>query len=104
MWMNSADVFCLPSLNEGWPTVLFEALACGKPIVATNVGGVPEAIHSDRYGILVEPNQPQMLAKALRTALATHWQTEELVAYAGQHSWQAKADIIHQQIYQPLLG
>jgi glycosyltransferase involved in cell wall biosynthesis len=104
LWMNCADVFCLPSLNEGWPTVLFEALACGKPVVATHVGGIPEAIHSAQYGILVEPNQPQMLARALHTALAAEWPTNELVAYAGQHSWQAKAEIIHKQIYQPLLG
>ncbi len=103
LWMNCADLFCLPSLNEGWPTVLFEALACGKPVVATNVGGIPEAINDARYGILVDPNQPQQLAQALRTALATTWQTEALVAYAGRHSWQAVADLIHEQIYQPLL-
>jgi teichuronic acid biosynthesis glycosyltransferase TuaC len=104
LWMNCADVFCLPSLNEGWPTVLFEALACGKPVVATNVGGIPEAINDARYGILVEPGQPHALAQALQNALVTNWKPAELVAYACRHSWQAKADMIHEQIYQPLLG
>jgi len=49
--MSAADVFCLASEREGWPNVIHEALACGLPVVATNVGGVPEMIPSDRFGL-----------------------------------------------------
>ena len=55
LWMNASDLFVLPSLNEGNPTVMFEALGCGKPFVGSKVGGVPEVITSEEYGLLVEP-------------------------------------------------
>lgn len=93
--MNAANLFCLPSLNEGWPTVLFEALACAKPIVATRVGGIPEAIGDERYAILVEPAQPQPLAEALDRALLKAWNPSDLTDYARRNSWQAKADELH---------
>lgn len=102
LWMNAADLFCLPSLNEGWPTVLFEALACAKPIVATRVGGIPEAIGDDRYAILVEPAQPQPLAEALDRALQKVWNPSDLTDYARDNSWQAKADELC-KIYESLI-
>ena len=46
LWMNACDIFVLASLNEGNPTVMFEALGCGIPFVSTNVGGVCEIITS----------------------------------------------------------
>jgi len=92
LWMNAADLFCLPSLNEGWPTVLFEALACAKPIVASRVGGIPEAIGDERYAILVEPAQPQSLAEALDRALEKTWNPSDLTDYARENSWEAKAN------------
>src|SRR5262249_54389486 len=45
-WYNAADISCLPSSREGWPNVLLESLACGTPVVATRIGGVPEVITS----------------------------------------------------------
>ena len=53
-WMNASDVICLPSLYEGCPNVLVEANACGKPIVATDVGGIPELVNNNSR-ILVPP-------------------------------------------------
>ena len=56
-WYNAADVFCLASRGEGSPNVLTEALACGTPAVATNVGSVPEIMMSEnRLGFCV-PNE-----------------------------------------------
>jgi glycosyltransferase involved in cell wall biosynthesis len=55
LWMNACDIFVLPSLSEGTPIVMFEALGCGKPFVGTNVGGIPEIIINENLGILVEP-------------------------------------------------
>jgi teichuronic acid biosynthesis glycosyltransferase TuaC len=57
-WMAAADVVCLPSYSEGCPNVVIEALACGRPVVASGVGGVPELVSADT-GILVPPGRPR---------------------------------------------
>jgi glycosyltransferase involved in cell wall biosynthesis/protein-tyrosine-phosphatase len=58
------DVFALPSLSEGTPMALLEAMALGTPVVATSVGGVPEVISHPVNGLLVPPQNPQALADA----------------------------------------
>ena len=55
IWLNSCDLFVLPSLIEGNPTVMFESIGCGKPFIGTDVGGIPEVIISNKYGLLCEP-------------------------------------------------
>jgi len=64
-WLNLADVFVLPSASEGFPTIIVEAMACGVPIVATNIGGVPEAISDGNTGILTAPNDVDSMIKAI---------------------------------------
>ena len=59
---NQADVFCLPSVQEGFGIVFLEAMAAGKPIVAVHAAAVPEVV---RNGVLVEPDNPEALANAL---------------------------------------
>ncbi|MDD5722591.1 MAG: glycosyltransferase [Syntrophales bacterium] len=59
------DVYVLPSLSEGMPLALLEAMAAGCPIVATNVGGVPDIITDGYNGTLVEPRDSYALAKAI---------------------------------------
>ncbi len=86
-FMAACDVFCLSSLREGFPTVLFEALGFGKPIIATKVGGIPEAIYSDDYGILVEPKQPHHLSEAIIKGLNKRWNHEKIIDYAKNNSW-----------------
>ena len=73
-WMQRAKVFVLPSVEEGMGVVLIEALASGTPVVASNVGGIPDVITSD-VGILVPPKDVQALANALRDILRdpSHW-------------------------------
>src|SRR6185312_8449317 len=64
-WMSAADVFCLPSHMEGWPNVVLEALASGRGVVATRVGGIPELVTDGKNGVLVPPKDPEALAAGL---------------------------------------
>ena len=69
-WYNSADCLVLPSRNEGFPTVVGEALACGTPVLASDVGGVAELVIPDRSGWLVPPLDDNALQAALARALS----------------------------------
>ena len=96
LWINACDLFILPSLNEGNPTVMFEALGCGKPFVGTSVGGVPEIITSDTYGLLVKPADPKDLAEKILLALDREWDQKAILAYAKQFTWENIAkEILH---------
>lgn len=88
LWMNSADIFVLPSLNEGNPNVMFEAIATGLPFVGTKVGGVPEIITSNEYGILVEPGDYEDLAAKIIIALKKDWDNEKIINYANKFTWE----------------
>ncbi len=88
LWMNAADVFVLPSLNEGNPTVMFEALGVGLPFVGTKVGGIPEVITSGDYGLLVEPMNSEDLAEKILIALNKEWNREKILKYAEQFTWE----------------
>lgn len=63
--LNAMDVFVLPSLGEGMSNTLLEAMACGKPVLATNVGGNPEIIEKDEHGWLFSPGNIAWLAEKL---------------------------------------
>jgi teichuronic acid biosynthesis glycosyltransferase TuaC len=78
-WMAAADVITLPSYSEGHPNVLVEAAACGRPAVATPVGGIPEVVDA-AGGILVPPRDAPALAGGLREALARTWDATALAA------------------------
>jgi len=62
--LTIADIFLLPSLTEALPTVLAEAMAAGLPVIATDVGGIPEMIIDNRNGTIVSPGNPGQLASA----------------------------------------
>lgn len=89
VWMAAADVVTLPSYMEGCPNVILEALACGRPVVATNVGGIPEILH-DSCGRLVPPRDPVKLGEALASVLDAVWDPEAIHAH-GSRSWSAPA-------------
>jgi glycosyltransferase involved in cell wall biosynthesis len=67
--LHAADVFVLASMREGFPVSLIEAMACGKAIVATDVGGIPDAVVGGRNGILVRPGDAHALSEAISTLL-----------------------------------
>ena len=78
--LNSFDIFVLPSLFEGLPNVVLEAMACSKPVVATAVAGTPEAVIDGKTGYLVPSQNPEALAKALINLL----EDEDLLEKMGR--------------------
>ena len=89
VWMAAADVVTLPSYMEGCPNAVLEALACGRPVVATSVGGIPE-IMNDSCGRLVPPRDANALAHGLSSVLDRTWDPAEISAVHGR-SWNAVA-------------
>jgi len=69
-WLSAFDAYCLPSLWEGLPNALLEAMALGLPVVASKVDGVPEAVTDGKDGLLVPPADPAALARALQALAA----------------------------------
>ncbi len=69
-WMQAADVLCVPSRNEGIPNVIREALACGLPVVASRVGGIPEVLAGPPCGHLVDSTDAAVLSAALQDVAA----------------------------------
>ena len=88
-WMVASDLVTLPSYSEGHPNVLVEALACGRPVVATPVGGIPEVVDA-ASGLLVPPRDADALADALAKALAQDWD-EAALARRFSRDWEQVA-------------
>jgi glycosyltransferase involved in cell wall biosynthesis len=63
---RKCDIYVLPSLTEGWPQTLFEAMACGLPIVATRVGGIPYLIENRKNGLLVDASSPSQISNGVQ--------------------------------------
>ena len=68
--VRSADLFCLPSYDEGLPMSMLEAMAAGVAVVVTSVGAIPEALNADADGVIVPPGDVDALASALDALLA----------------------------------
>ena len=80
IYYNMADVYVLPSLYEEWSNTIMEAMACGVPVVATDVGGNPCLIRDGETGFLVPPKRPDLLAEKIRIIL----ENEELARRMGE--------------------
>ncbi|MBL8524497.1 MAG: glycosyltransferase family 4 protein [Betaproteobacteria bacterium] len=90
-WLGACDVFCLPSLREGCPNVVIEALASGRPVVASRVGGIPDMV-VDSTGILIPPQEPAALATALESALQRDWNERAIAESVSGNTWRAAAE------------
>jgi len=88
LYMNACDFFLLPSLNEGNPTVMFETIGCGKPFIGTSVGGVPEIIINNKLGILSKPRDIKTISKNVLLAFKKEWDSNYIVNYAEQFTWE----------------
>lgn len=86
-WYSAADLFCLASHSEGCPNVILEALACGLPVVAVDVGGVAELIRSELCGRVISPPTAENFAAEIREAFQSVWNREELARLAAIRTW-----------------
>jgi glycosyltransferase involved in cell wall biosynthesis len=84
---SAGDVLALPSLREGWPNVILEAIACGTPVVASAVGGVSEIMGNDAVGLLVTGHTVDAWQGALDRALCNGFLSERLRRHALKFGW-----------------
>ena len=107
-----ADIFVLPSVNEGFPIVLMEAMSFGLPIVATTVAGIPELVKDGETGILVPPRDPQALADAIARSIESPDLREQYSRNAQRHvkemeqmySWDQVAGRVYAVLKESLKG
>lgn len=84
--LHALDAFVLPSLYEGFGIAILEAMAAGKPVIATTVGGIPEFVLPEETGLLVEPGNVQALADAIDRLLSDPQQAEAMGAKGKVHA------------------
>jgi teichuronic acid biosynthesis glycosyltransferase TuaC len=95
LWIAACDLLVLPSHSEGTPNVALEALASGRRIVATAVGGTPDLITSATLGALVPPKDVTALADALVMELRRPYDPAEVARLGARGGWAASAAALH---------
>jgi glycosyltransferase involved in cell wall biosynthesis len=100
-WYNAADFFCLGSSHEGWPNVILEAMSCGKPVIGTKVGGIPEIIENVQLGLLTQRSEEE-IAQTILDACTRQWHPEKILEFADKHSWEQVAGEV-QEVFEEAL-
>lgn len=99
---RQADIFVLPSLSEGVPKTLLEAMASGLPIVATRVGGIPDIVKDGETGLLVEPRSPEQIAQAIERLSSDTVLRKRIIQtgyeFAREHTVEKQAERMWQEI------
>ncbi len=85
-WYSACDCFCLASVSEGSPNVVLEALACGRPVVATAVGGIVETLADGGLGLMADPRGGD-LAERIGEALAREWDQAYISSRMRERDW-----------------
>ncbi|HEY7406030.1 MAG TPA: glycosyltransferase, partial [Candidatus Angelobacter sp.] len=98
-WYSAADLSCLVSSREGWPNVVLESLACGTPVLATGLWGVPEILVSPELGIMVK-QEVEDIAQGLDKALSRTWDRAVILGYARTRTWDVVAEEVDQYLTQ----
>ena len=97
VWLNAADVFVLASDMEGCPNVVWEALACGRPVVATRVGEIERMVPPYGGLLIDDPDDSEALSACLRKALNARWDAAAIQAFAASHTWSNVAERVMEQ-------
>lgn len=92
-WLSESRAVVLPSFAEGIPVVLMEAMALGRPVIATYVGGIPELVSPGVNGWLVPAGAVDELARAMREALALPAAALDALGEAGRHRVRARHEL-----------
>lgn len=102
--LSAADVFVLSTRNEGWANVLLEAMACGLPVVASDVGGNAEVVCRPALGTIVAFDDHAQLVQALREALSGAWDRQGIRAYAEDNTWDERVRVLLEEFRQIAAG
>lgn len=92
--LSASDVFVLATRNEGWANVFLEAMACGLPVVTTNVGGNSEVVSAEYLGKIVPFDDGPALANAIDGALERQWDRKAIRSYAQANSWTSRVSVL----------
>ena len=92
--LSAADIFVLSTRNEGWANVLLEAMACGLPVVTTDVGGNREVVNAPALGEVLPFDDADQLREAIARALRTPWDRALLRRYAESNTWDQRVDVL----------
>ncbi len=91
-YYTSADTLVLASSREGMPNVLMESIACGTPVIATDVGGSKEVIHSPEVGELLSDRSSESIVKTLKLVLSKDFNKKEIQCVSESYSWKVTTD------------
>ena len=101
--LSAADVFVLATRNEGWANVFLEAMACGLPVITTDVGGNAEVVCRDELGSIVPFGDAAALQQALDVALSKQWDRAAILQYAQANQWDKRvAQLL--RAYEPIFN
>ncbi len=98
--LSAADVFVLATRNEGWANVFLEAMACGLPVVTTDVGGNAEVVCEAGLGEIVPFDDADSLKRALAHALNKDWDRQAIRAYAENNGWDTRVAVLVEEFRQ----
>ena len=101
--LSAADLFVLSTRNEGWANVFLEAMACGLPVVTTDVGGNREVVCRDELGQVVPFNDSEALQQAIEEVLVSERSRKTTIEYAQDNSWDSRVEKL-EQIFQTLIN
>ncbi len=103
---SEADIFILPSLSEGVPKVLLEAMSKGLPVITTEVGGIPDIIKHNENGILIPPGSPAAISEAIESILENRRLRDTIIEngynFILEHTAAKQAKVITDIIYQKI--
>ena len=89
-WMSSTDFFSLPSIREGCPNVILEALGCGRPVISSNVGAIPDVVN-EQSGILFDPNNIEEIVSSFMQAFSRSWDEVKITDSIKKLTWENAA-------------